>query len=98
MYWPENSEPPQPLTSADFYRIVPDARLQAVCFIIVGVGAERVLQTVNVTPRTDFKFDFPILEESLADVLKLRGMLDLEKVIVIVGFAEVGPWGSSRTR
>ena len=29
---------------------------------------------------------------------QLRGMLDLEKVIVVTGFAEVGPWGSSRTR
>ena len=35
--------------------------------------------------------------QSLADV-KLRGMLDLEKVIIVTGFAEVGPWGSSRTR
>ncbi len=68
--------------------------------IMNGVGAERVLQTVNVTPRANFKFDFPTLEsmESLADVSKLRGMLDLEKVIVVTGFAEVGPWGSSRTR
>ena len=67
---------------------------------IDGNGAERVLQTVNVTPRANFKFDFPALEtaESLADVSRLRGMLDLEKVIVVTGFAEVGPWGSSRTR
>lgn len=67
---------------------------------INGVEAERVLQTVNVTPRANFKFDYPHLEpvESLADVAKLRGMLDLEKVIVITGFGEVGPWGSSRTR
>ena len=47
-----------------------------------------------------FRFDFPALEspESLADLSKLRGMVDLEKVIVITGFGEVGPWGSSRTR
>jgi fatty acid synthase subunit alpha, fungi type len=25
-------------------------------------------------------------------------MVDLDKVIFIIGFAEVGPWGSSRTR
>jgi len=25
-------------------------------------------------------------------------MVDLDKVIVITGFAEMGPWGSSRTR
>ena len=67
---------------------------------INGVEAERVLQTVNVTPRANFKFDFPQLEsaESLEDLSKLRGLVDLEKVIVVTGFAEVGPWGSSRTR
>ena len=67
---------------------------------IEGDKAERVLQTVNVTPRANFKFEFPTLEplESLEDVSKLRGMLDLDKVIVVTGFAEVGPWGSSRTR
>ena len=67
---------------------------------INGVEAERVLQTINVTPRANFKFEYPELEplESLADVSKLRGMLDLDKVIVVTGFGEVGPWGSSRTR
>ena len=68
--------------------------------IINGLQAERVLQTINVTPCANFRFDFPALEptESLADVAKLQGMVDLDKVIVITGFAEVGPWGSSRTR
>ena len=67
---------------------------------INGVEAERVLQTVHVTPRANFQFDFPALEsaDSLADLSKLSGMLDLDKVIVVTGFAEVGPWGSSRTR
>ncbi|GBE87869.1 fatty acid synthase [Sparassis crispa] len=77
------------------------ARDNAADFKMVnGVEAERVLQTVNVVPRANFKFEYPALEsyESLADVSKLRGMLDLEKVIVVTGFAEVGPWGSSRTR
>ncbi|GBE85483.1 hypothetical protein SCP_0706700 [Sparassis crispa] len=68
--------------------------------MINGVEAECVLQTVNVVLRTNFKVEYPALEshESLADVSKLRGMLDLEKVFVVTGFAEVGPWGSSRTR
>lgn len=67
---------------------------------INGADAERVLQTVEVTPRANFKFAFPALEsvESLADLSKLRGLIDLDKVIVNTGFAEVGPWGSSRTR
>jgi fatty acid synthase subunit alpha, fungi type len=67
---------------------------------INGVDAERLLQTVNVVPRANFRFEFPALEpiETLHDVSKLRGLIDLEKVIVVTGFAEVGPWGSSRTR
>lgn len=65
-----------------------------------GVDAERVLQTVSVTPRANFKFEFPKVPspESLEDLSKLQGMLDLDKVIVVTGFAEVGPWGGSRTR
>ena len=77
------------------------ARDNASDFVSINGGAaERVLQTVNVTPRANFKFEYPALEqqESLADVSYLRGMLDLDKVMVITGFAEVGPWGSSRTR
>ena len=64
-----------------------------------GVEAERVLQTVYVTPRANFKFDFPTLPsaESLQDLSKLRNLVDLDKVIVNTGFAEVGPWGTSST-
>ena len=53
-----------------------------------------------MTPRANFSFDFPALEssESLADLSKLQGVINLEKVIVITGFAEVGLWGSSRTQ
>ena len=29
---------------------------------------------------------------------KLDSMVDLESVVVVVGFAEIGPWGNSRTR
>jgi fatty acid synthase subunit alpha len=68
--------------------------------VMNGVEAERLLQTVNVVPRANFRFDSPRLEQtaSLQDLAYLRGMIDLEKVIVVTGFAEVGPWGSSRTR
>jgi len=68
--------------------------------VIHGVDAEKLLATVDVQPRANFRFDFPALEsaESLQELSQLRGMLDLDKVIVITGFAEVGPWGSSRTR
>ena len=68
--------------------------------VINGVEAERLLQTVDVLPRTNFCFDFPVLESSslLSDLSHLRGLVNLEKVIVITGYGEVGPWGSSRTR
>jgi len=68
--------------------------------IINGVEAERLTQTVDVLPRANFRYDFPSLEDSssLSDLSRLQGMLDLDKVIVITGSGEVGPWGSSRTR
>ena len=68
--------------------------------VINGAEAERVLQTVNITPRANFRFEFPELPEaqSLESLSQLRDVIDLDKVIVIAGFGEVGPWGSSRTR
>lgn len=65
-----------------------------------GGEAERVLQTATVTPRANFKFEFPGLEpvDAFSDISKLRGLIDLDKVVVVTGFGEVGPWGSSRTR
>lgn len=67
--------------------------------IMNGAESERILQTVNVVPRANFKFDFPVLNSSSIEQLgRLRGIIDLDKVVVITGFAEVGPWGSSRTR
>jgi len=68
--------------------------------VINGVEAERLMQTVDVQPRANFRFEYPSLEssESLSDLAHLQGLLDLEKVVVVTGFGEVGPWGSSRTR
>ena len=42
----------------------------------------------------------PLPTESRRSALrsKLQGMVDLEKVVVVVGYGEVGPWGSARTR
>jgi fatty acid synthase subunit alpha len=68
--------------------------------IVNGVEAERLFQTVNILPRANFRFGFPSLEatSSLQDLAHLQGLIDLDHVAVITGFAEVGPWGSSRTR
>jgi fatty acid synthase subunit alpha len=62
--------------------------------------AECLSQTINVLPRANFRFKLPSLEatSSLQDLAHLQGLIDLDQVVVITGFAEVGPWGSSRTR
>ena len=47
------------------------------------------------------KFEFPELPAAGAwspEMELLRGMQDLSKVVVVAGYGEVGPWGSSRTR
>ncbi|KAF9580624.1 3-oxoacyl-[acyl-carrier-protein] synthase, partial [Lunasporangiospora selenospora] len=65
-----------------------------------GAEAERKHQPHKVVPRANMKFPFPNLKEykDLSHAHKLRGMLDLENVVVVTGFGEVGPWGNSRTR
>ncbi|WWC71664.1 uncharacterized protein I206_105622 [Kwoniella pini CBS 10737] len=68
--------------------------------VINGGDAERLHQKVAIAPRANFNFDFPKIESSdvLAELNHLQGLIDLDKVIVCTGFAELGPWGSSRTR
>ncbi|KAK9446831.1 3-oxoacyl-reductase [Limtongia smithiae] len=69
--------------------------------LVSGAEAERMHKSVVIQPRANIKFDFPTLKDysEIAPLSKdLQGMVDLEKVIVITGFAEVGPWGNSRTR
>jgi fatty acid synthase subunit alpha len=65
-----------------------------------GDAAERLHQKVAIAPRANFKYSFPTIDSSdVLDELKhLQGLVDLDKVIVCTGFAELGPWGSSRTR
>lgn len=59
-------------------------------------GPERQ-ETVVVTPKANFTFRYPKLHRAQT-LTHLRGMLDLEKVVVVTGFGEVGPFGGSRTR
>ncbi len=56
--------------------------------------------TPLVTPRAHLKFEYPTLlpYEKLPGSAQLRDLLDLESVVVVTGFGEVGPWGNSRTR
>jgi fatty acid synthase subunit alpha len=70
--------------------------------IVHGPNSEALYKKVLVEPRANIKFDFPPLPDWKKDIAPinetLKGMVDLEKVVVITGFAEVGPWGNSRTR
>ena len=65
-----------------------------------GDGAERLHQKVMIAPRANFSYSYPKIEspDIFKELSHLQGLIDLEKVIVCTGFAEVGPWGSSRTR
>ena len=60
--------------------------------IINRVAAECLFHTVNVLPQANFRFNFPSLEatSSLQDIAYLQGLIDLDQVIVITGFAKVG--------
>lgn len=70
--------------------------------IVNGEDSEVLYKKKVVEPRANIKFEFPNLPDWKTEVAplndKLRGMVDLEKVVVVTGFAEVGPWGNSRTR
>lgn len=65
-----------------------------------GIDAEQIHTQVKVAPRANFSLPFPELKalDAASELAKLRGLIDLEKVVVITGYAEVGPFGSSRTR
>lgn len=65
-----------------------------------GVEAESIHHQVKVLPRAAFSLPFPELKpfDATSELTKLRGLIDLEKVVVMTGYAEVGPFGSSRTR
>ncbi|KAI5966986.1 FAS2 [Candida pseudojiufengensis] len=69
--------------------------------VINGDNVDANYSKVTVQPRANMKFDFPTLKsyEQIKEIAPdLEGMLDLENVVVVTGFAEVGPWGNSRTR
>ena len=74
------------LKQADLRRAV--ARDNAADYKTVhGVEAERLLQTVNVLPRADFRYEFPTpkFSSSLKNLAGLRGLIDFGNVVVITG-------------
>lgn len=72
--------------------------------VIRGAAAEKLHQKVYVQPRANFRFAPPPLppRKELMQLARLSGKSltddELDKIVVCTGFAEVGPWGSSRTR
>jgi len=70
--------------------------------IVNGEDSEALYKKVNIEPRANIKFEFPELPKWKEEIEplngNLKGMVDLEKVVVVTGFAELGPWGNSRTR
>ncbi|KAE8145031.1 hypothetical protein BDV25DRAFT_134146 [Aspergillus avenaceus] len=57
-----------------------------------------------VTPhsrRANLRLPFPHLpayDKITSNLPELKGMVDLSRTVVVVGYSELGPWGSSRTR
>ena len=70
--------------------------------IVNGEDSEALYKKVTIEPRANIKFDFPDLPDWKNDIeplnTNLKGMVNLDKVVVVTGFAEIGPWGNSRTR
>lgn len=70
--------------------------------VVNGEDSEALYKKVVTEPRANLKFPFPELPNWDNEVKplneKLQGMVNLDKVVVITGFAEVGPWGNARTR
>lgn len=70
--------------------------------IVNGEDSEALYQKVTIEPRANIKYQFPELPDWKSDIeslnADLKGMVNLDKVVVVTGFAEVGPWGNSRTR
>ena len=70
--------------------------------IVNGERSEALYKKVTIEPRANIKFEFPGLPDWKKDIeplnANLKGMVNLDKVVVVTGFSEVGPWGNSRTR
>ncbi|KAL3469376.1 hypothetical protein BJX99DRAFT_75054 [Aspergillus californicus] len=70
--------------------------------VVNGEDSEVLYKKVVAEPRANIKFQFPNLPNWEQDIQPhnetLKGMVNLDKVVVVTGFSEVGPWGNSRTR
>jgi fatty acid synthase subunit beta len=55
---------------------------------------------LKIKPRANLTYAYPELKakENLPGNPLLKDLLDLNQIVVVTGFSEVGPWGNSRTR
>ncbi|KAJ4560110.1 beta subunit of fatty acid synthetase [Exophiala dermatitidis] len=70
--------------------------------VVNGEDSEALYKKVTIEPRANLKYPFPELPKWKEEIeplnAKLKDMVDLDKVVVVTGFSEIGPWGNSRTR
>ena len=68
---------------------------------IDGNDAPSIHHQFRIKPRANLTFQFPQTLDYLSDIAPLndlKGMIDLERVVVVTGFSELGPWDNARTR
>eukprot|EP00916_Digyalum_oweni_P019586 GHVL01032626.1.p1 GENE.GHVL01032626.1~~GHVL01032626.1.p1 ORF type:complete len:1896 (-),score=378.18 GHVL01032626.1:64-5433(-) len=66
----------------------------------VSEPIEKSKEVVSADHKANIHAEFPPLPSphDRCQLRHLQGMMDLSTQVVVVGFGEVGPWGSSRTR
>ncbi|OTB08339.1 hypothetical protein M426DRAFT_19015 [Hypoxylon sp. CI-4A] len=87
---------------ADIQRAIRDEERQQAIYAHGGGIAEKQITLPQLSPRANHQLEFPKLLDYDKDIsniaLSLEGMVDLSRVVVVTGFSELGPHGSSRTR
>ena len=77
------------------------AKQQAIESAII-TGPKQIDDHIKIELCPSARFEFPSLPDNRTEISPLReqlhGMVDLSRVVVVTGFSEVGPYGSSRTR
>ncbi|KAJ2678474.1 fatty acid synthase alpha subunit Lsd1 [Coemansia spiralis] len=67
---------------------------------VAGAKNESMHKRKLIKPRANHKFPFPKHSsyEELESLRHLQGMVNLDKVVVVTGYGEVGPYGNAETR
>ncbi|KAJ2358459.1 fatty acid synthase alpha subunit Lsd1 [Coemansia sp. RSA 2618] len=68
--------------------------------LVADDEVERVYTLNTLGVRANHKFRFPEISsyEKLAPLRHLQGMINLDRVVVVTGYGEVGPYGNAETR